>query len=108
VLPNEDSWKSSDTVALAPLLAAHGVDLYDISSGGNNSKQKFNFKRLSNQSEFSEAVKNSVTENHITVAGTDRPLLVSSVGGIKTGEIANEVLESGWADAVMVCSDSTS
>jgi 2,4-dienoyl-CoA reductase-like NADH-dependent reductase (Old Yellow Enzyme family) len=34
------------------------------------------------------------------VAGTDAPLLVSAVGGIKTGALANEVLENGWADVV--------
>jgi 2,4-dienoyl-CoA reductase-like NADH-dependent reductase (Old Yellow Enzyme family) len=104
VLPNEESWKTSDTIKLAPLLAAHGVDLLDVSSGGNSSRQKFAFKRIATQAEFSQAVKDSVTANKITVAGTDAPLLVSAVGGIKTGAIANEVLESGWADVTMVSS----
>jgi 2,4-dienoyl-CoA reductase-like NADH-dependent reductase (Old Yellow Enzyme family) len=102
VIPNEESWRSSDTVKLAPLLAAHGVDLLDVSSGGNNSRQKFAFTRVASQAEFSQAVKESVAANGITVAGTDAPLLVSAVGGIKSGEIANEVLESGWADVTMV------
>jgi 2,4-dienoyl-CoA reductase-like NADH-dependent reductase (Old Yellow Enzyme family) len=103
VLPNEESWKPSDTVKLAPLLAEHGVDLLDISSGGNSSQQKFAFTRIATQAEFSQAVKESVIANGITVAGTDAPLLVSAVGGIKTGLIASEVLESGWADVTMVC-----
>nr|WP_026922609.1 NADH:flavin oxidoreductase/NADH oxidase [Glycomyces arizonensis] len=31
----DDGWTPDDTVRLAPLLAAHGVDLLDVSSGGN-------------------------------------------------------------------------
>ncbi|KAH9930809.1 hypothetical protein B0H21DRAFT_836822 [Amylocystis lapponica] len=36
-LPNEPSWRSEDTVRLAPILAEHGVDLLDVSSGGSHS-----------------------------------------------------------------------
>ena len=35
-----DSWKIDDTVKLAELLADMGVDLLDVSSGGNHPKQK--------------------------------------------------------------------
>jgi 2,4-dienoyl-CoA reductase-like NADH-dependent reductase (Old Yellow Enzyme family) len=102
VFPNEPSWTSADTVRLAPVLAAHGVDLLDVSSGGNSPRQKFAFKHAANQAEFAHAVRKSVLESNITVAGTDSaPLLVSAVGGIKTGALATEVLENGWADVVM-------
>jgi 2,4-dienoyl-CoA reductase-like NADH-dependent reductase (Old Yellow Enzyme family) len=39
-----DSWKSEDTVRLAEILAEKGVDLLDVSSGGNHQKQKIDTK----------------------------------------------------------------
>ncbi len=38
--PGMDSWKLEDTVKLAEILATKGVDLLDVSSGGNHPKQK--------------------------------------------------------------------
>ena len=38
--PGMDSWKLEDTVKLAEVLATKGVDLLDVSSGGNHPKQK--------------------------------------------------------------------
>ena len=35
-----DSWKIDETIKLAELLADMGVDLLDVSSGGNHPKQK--------------------------------------------------------------------
>jgi 2,4-dienoyl-CoA reductase-like NADH-dependent reductase (Old Yellow Enzyme family) len=99
-MPNEPSWRLEDTVRLAPLLAAHGVDLVDISSGGNNSKQKFAFGHAASQAAFSHAVRKAAIAGNITVAGTDARLLVSAVGGIQTGALAVEVLDSEWADVV--------
>ena len=34
-----DGWKVEDTVKLAPILADMGVDMLDVSSGGNHPKQ---------------------------------------------------------------------
>lgn len=42
--PGLDSWKSEDTVRLAEILADKGVDLLDVSSGGNHPKQKIDTK----------------------------------------------------------------
>ena len=39
-----DSWKIDDTVRLAEILADKGVDLLDVSSGGNHPKQKIDTK----------------------------------------------------------------
>jgi 2,4-dienoyl-CoA reductase-like NADH-dependent reductase (Old Yellow Enzyme family) len=102
-MPDEPSWRLEDTIRLAPLLAAHGVDLFDISSGGSNAKQKFVYAQHSaSQASFSHAVREAVVADNITVAGSGAPLLVSAVGGIWTGAIATEVLESGWADVAFV------
>ena len=38
--PGTDSWKVEDTIKLAEILATKGVDLLDVSSGGNHPKQK--------------------------------------------------------------------
>ena len=38
--PEIPSWKVEDTVKLAEILAEKGVDLLDVSSGGNHEKQK--------------------------------------------------------------------
>lgn len=35
-----ESWKVEDTVRLAEIIADMGVDLLDVSSGGNHPKQK--------------------------------------------------------------------
>jgi 2,4-dienoyl-CoA reductase-like NADH-dependent reductase (Old Yellow Enzyme family) len=100
VFPNEPSWTIADTVRFAPILATHGVDLIDVSSGGNSPLQKIAWHTLI-QTKFAHTIRTSVAENNITVAGTGAPLLVSAVGGIKTGALANEVLENGSADVVM-------
>ena len=35
-----DSWKFEDSIKLAEILATKGVDLLDVSTGGNHPKQK--------------------------------------------------------------------
>lgn len=40
----KDSWKVEDTVRLAGMLQEKGVDLLDVSSGGNHAKQKIDTK----------------------------------------------------------------
>ncbi|KAK0475705.1 FMN-linked oxidoreductase [Armillaria novae-zelandiae] len=77
-LPDVPSWRSEDTVRFAPILAQHGVDLLDVSSGGNNTHLAHDVKK-SNPS-----------------------LLVSAVGSINDGHIAQGVLDRGQADVVFV------
>ncbi|KZP16909.1 FMN-linked oxidoreductase [Athelia psychrophila] len=91
-LPNEPSWTSADTVRLAPILAAHGVDFLDVSSGGNHPLQKIKGTSTSPyQAHFSAAVKEAVGDT----------LLVGAVGGITSGAAAQAVLEGG-ADVALV------
>lgn len=92
-LPNEPSWTSADTVRLAPILAEHGVDFIDVSSGGNHPKQKIKgYSSGPYQTHFSAAIKKAVGNK----------LFVGCVGGINTGKLAQEILEKGQADVALV------
>ncbi|KAI0653043.1 FMN-linked oxidoreductase [Cubamyces menziesii] len=91
VFPNEPSWRSEDTVRLAGVLAEHGVDLLDVSSSGNNPAQKIK-TGPAYQAHFSEAVKRAHGDK----------ILVSAVGAINDGQLAQSVLDKGQADAIFV------
>jgi 2,4-dienoyl-CoA reductase-like NADH-dependent reductase (Old Yellow Enzyme family) len=100
---DEPSWTLEDTKRFTSILAAHGVDLIDISSGGNTTKQKISFlQSAGSQADFSATVRSHVITEGVTVKDTEAPLLVSAVGGISTGELANSILEEGKADAIFV------
>ncbi|KAK0436476.1 FMN-linked oxidoreductase [Desarmillaria tabescens] len=88
-LPDITSWRSEDTVRIAPILAAHGVDVLDVSAGGNNNKQKI-IPGPAYQSPLAHAVRR-----------TNPGLLVATVGGITDGHTAQGVLEDGLADVVL-------
>ncbi|GLB42195.1 putative NADH:flavin oxidoreductase / NADH oxidase family protein [Lyophyllum shimeji] len=92
-MPNEPSWTSQDTVRLAPILFEHGVDLLDVSSGGNHPAQRIK-AGPAYQAPFAEAVKRALPSGH--------GLLVSAVGSITDGHIAKGILDKDQADAVMV------
>jgi len=90
-LPSEPSWTSQDTVRLAGLLAEHGVDLLDISSGGVHPAQKIR-GGPAYQAPFAEAVKKALGDK----------ILVSCVGAITNGATAQGVLDKGQADVILV------
>lgn len=89
--PDEPSWRTEDTVRLAPILAAHGVDLLDVSTGGNDHRQKIKSGHQY-QVPFSAAVKKSADSN----------ILVGAVGGLYSGVSAQDVLETDRADVIFV------
>jgi len=95
-LPNEPSWTLSDTVKIASILAEHGVDFLDVSSGGNHALQRIKVGDAAPspayQAHFAQAVKEAVGDK----------LIVGSVGGITDGHLAQEVLEKGQADVILV------
>lgn len=96
-LPDEPSWRSEDTVKLAGILAQHGVDFLDVSTGGNSPAQKVRTgASRAYQVPFAEAVKKA--------HGIDTPsgLFVGTVGGITNGTLAQEILDKGQADVVLV------
>jgi 2,4-dienoyl-CoA reductase-like NADH-dependent reductase (Old Yellow Enzyme family) len=92
-LPQEPSWRSAETVKLARILATHGVDFLDVSGGGNHPAQKIRgVGTAAYQAPFAHDVKQALGDK----------LLVGSVGAITNGLIAEDVLEKGHADAVLV------
>lgn len=79
-----ESWTVGDSAKLAALFADHGVDVLDVSSGGNHKLQK-PVGAPGYQAPFAKAIKKHVGDK----------LLVSSVGSIKTGDLAEEVIAGG-------------
>ncbi|KAJ1334026.1 bifunctional salicylyl-CoA 5-hydroxylase/oxidoreductase [Microdochium nivale] len=87
-----ESWTVADTSRLAPLLADRGVDLLDISSGGNHPRGVQAIKSGPGyQAGFAKTVKKAVGNR----------LAVSAVGGIYSGVLAEELLTEGGLDVVM-------
>ncbi|KAF5334656.1 hypothetical protein D9611_012009 [Ephemerocybe angulata] len=109
-LPNEPSWRSEDTVRLAPILYEHGVDLLDCSTGGNHEKQRIK-GGPAYQTPFAHAVMQGIgakesfpmnTQSPMTGNGRLPRLIVSSVGAITTGPLAEKLLQNGHLDVVCV------
>ncbi|TFK92036.1 FMN-linked oxidoreductase [Polyporus arcularius HHB13444] len=94
VYPNEPSWRSEDTVKFAAILAEHGVDLVDVSSGGCSAVARTPPLVPSNgyQVPFAAAVKQAHGDK----------ILVAAVGAIRDGKFAQSVLDEGKADVVFV------
>ncbi|RKP34651.1 hypothetical protein BJ085DRAFT_14141 [Dimargaris cristalligena] len=86
-----EGWDSNQTVQLAQRLAKLGtVDLLDVSTGGNTPRQKIKVGPLF-QVPFSAKVKKAVPASK---------LLTATVGNIKTGPEAEEILQNGDADLI--------
>ncbi|KAM0271685.1 hypothetical protein ACHAQH_008971 [Verticillium albo-atrum] len=79
-----ESWTIKDSLEFAKLLADRGVDVLDISSGGNSPDQKIT-GGPGYQVGFAKAVKKAVGDR----------ALVSAVGSIKTGTQAEEIISGG-------------
>lgn len=85
-----ESWTVAQSADLAKLLAERGVDLVDVSSGGAHVKSSIPIQGGPGyQVPFAQEIKKAVGDK----------LLISAVGGIKTGKLAEETLQSG-IDAV--------
>ncbi|KAM0334531.1 hypothetical protein ACHAQA_001561 [Verticillium albo-atrum] len=79
-----ESWTIKESIEFAKLLADRGVDILDISSGGNSSKQKVK-GGPGYQAGFAKAIKKAVGDK----------AFVSTVGSIKTGTLAEELISGG-------------
>ncbi|KAJ6602737.1 FMN-linked oxidoreductase [Mycena vulgaris] len=84
------SWTVPDTIRLARIMREHGVDLIDISSGGQSLAQTINV--FNSQSEFAKQVKDDVGDS----------LLVGRLGGITSGAVAERYLQEKRGDVVFV------
>jgi len=89
---SEPSFHPSDAVALSIELSKLGVDLIDVSSAGLLSTQKI-VSGPGYQAPFAKAVKEALKDTNV---------VVSTVGMITSGEQAEDLLQDGSADAVMV------
>ncbi|KAJ3992143.1 hypothetical protein F5050DRAFT_1898177 [Lentinula boryana] len=87
------SWTLADTIRLAPILSTHGVDLLDVSSAGSSLKQSL--QDTTAHQKFSKEIKKTLTN-----AGD--PMLVSTVGGIKSAIQAEGYLQDAVADVTFV------
>ncbi|MGA5896199.1 NADH:flavin oxidoreductase/NADH oxidase [Streptomyces venetus] len=85
----EDGWSADDTVRFAADLKAHGVDLLDVSTGGNASGVRIP-TGPGYQVPFAARVKRETT------------LPVAAVGLITEVEQAEKILANGEADAVLL------
>lgn len=89
------AWDVEQCVQLSLALADLGVDFLDVSSAGLMSEQKI-IAGPSYQVAFAEAVKKALLK-----AGKDH-VMVGTVGMITSGVQAEEILQDGKADAVLV------
>ncbi|TLQ47312.1 NADH:flavin oxidoreductase/NADH oxidase [Streptomyces marianii] len=85
----ENGWTADDTVRFAALLREHGVDLLDVSSGGNAARVRIPVGP-GYQVPFAARVRNETA------------LPVAAVGLITDPEQAEKVLANGEADAVLL------
>lgn len=77
-----ESWTVDESVKLAQILATRGVDVLDVSSGGNHRMQKV-IGGPGYQAPFAKKIKAAVGDK----------LLVSTVGSIKEGPLAEKLIK---------------
>ncbi|KAJ5917937.1 hypothetical protein N7454_010312 [Penicillium verhagenii] len=91
-MPEEEGWKLQDTVEFSKALAAQGaIDLIDISTGGVHSSQRINGKGAF-QVPHAAAVKKAVGDK----------MLVSAVGSITNGVLAEKIMNDENIDLILV------
>ncbi|KAG9233654.1 NADH-dependent flavin oxidoreductase-like protein [Amylocarpus encephaloides] len=83
-----ESWDVESTIKLAKLLPALGVDLLDVSSGGNNQHQALEM-HPGVQTSIAGRIRSALFSTGIT------NLLIGAVGMITEAEVAKELLEAG-------------
>ncbi|CAI6243635.1 unnamed protein product [Periconia digitata] len=92
--PSTPQWTIQDSVKLSLILSDLGVDVIDVSSGGNNPEQKILVTPYY-QINFAAAIRKALKE-----AG--KTMLVAAVGSIDNAALATEVLDEEKADMVLV------
>ncbi|ODV95728.1 hypothetical protein PACTADRAFT_49193 [Pachysolen tannophilus NRRL Y-2460] len=92
---DESGWKIEDTNRLADKLILAGVDVIDVSSGGNSDNQASR-TRASVKEDLHVTLARQV-KNHV-----GNRALVAYVRGLKTASVAESLLEENVADIVLV------
>ncbi|PLB51172.1 FMN-linked oxidoreductase [Aspergillus steynii IBT 23096] len=90
-MPEGEGWCLADTLRYVPILAAEGVDLFDVSSGGTDRRQQVQLGQQY-QVPFAKAVKELGIPN----------LFVGAVGWIRDGATVHDILSNNKADVVHV------
>ncbi|EFY97247.1 NADH:flavin oxidoreductase [Metarhizium robertsii] len=93
----EPSWDLDSTVRLAKLLPALGVDALDVSSGGNDPRQRL-LREKTYQTDLARQIRRALRAD-----GLD--MVVGAVGNIDGAEFARDVVQEGGeqsADLVLV------
>ncbi|PHH74227.1 hypothetical protein CDD82_5038 [Ophiocordyceps australis] len=84
----EPSWHLDSTVALAKHMASWGVDVIDVSSGGNNSKQRIPRNDPGYQTRLAQSVRRALRHEGLDMA-------VGAVGLITQSTVARDIVEQG-------------
>ncbi|KAL7930743.1 hypothetical protein V8C35DRAFT_324194 [Trichoderma chlorosporum] len=90
-LSKGEGWELEDTLRYVPILAAEGVDLFDVSSGGTDRRQQVQLGQQY-QVPFAKAVKDLKLPN----------VFVAAVGWIRDADTVHDILSNGKADVVHV------
>lgn len=88
----KESWDLPQSIKLAHLLPELGVDLLDVSSGGNNSEQKIQLHPYY-QVDLAAEIRDSLKK-----AG--KGMLIGAVGLITTAEMARDIVQKGGSYTV--------
>jgi 2,4-dienoyl-CoA reductase-like NADH-dependent reductase (Old Yellow Enzyme family) len=94
-LPDRESWDLEQSKRLAVDLAADGVDLLDVSTGGIHPDQQIPEYAPGYQVPFAEAI-----ADHLDAEGVD--MAVGTVGSITAPEHADALIRNDRADLVIV------
>jgi len=91
-LPDRDSWTVEQSVRFADRMAAHGVDLVDVSAGGIHPDQQIPSTGVGYQVPYAEQIKTD----------SESDIGVGAVGGITTPQHADALIRNGRADLAIV------
>lgn len=85
------TWDVDSSIRLAKLVATLGVDLVDVSSGGNNPLQRLNpFNAKDYQTHIAARIRTELRSENL-------PMLIGAVGLITEAEQARDIVEGGDA-----------
>lgn len=89
---DKPSWDLESTIRLAKLLPELGVDVLDVSSGGNNPQQKLDRANPYVQHDFARAIREALKEE-------GKEMKIAAVGMITEAEVAKSLVQQGKTKA---------